>query len=237
MMWLRTVVIGLLIVATSLSAATAQSLIRKLLRIAGITAGGAVRGPADEVVVPGNIWIADTTGGTRQPLTNSGGYRTPVFSPDGTVFALKGDDVVRFSSGGEETRVGTLEGAAKLAGFDGDSSTDLVVLRDEGTSPLAVLSVTSGKITPVAHDPTSSDDKSLVSSIRRQGRTYGDTVVYLRRESKAGAARLTEWTDVYVRRGAEQPRNVSACDGVSCAQPALSPDGRRLAFVKVATTP
>jgi Tol biopolymer transport system component len=28
------------------------------------------------------------------------------------------------------------------------------------------------------------------------------------------------------------PQNVSGCDGVNCGQPALSPDGRRVAFVK-----
>ena len=28
------------------------------------------------------------------------------------------------------------------------------------------------------------------------------------------------------------PQNLSACDGVNCGQPSLSPDGRRIAFVK-----
>jgi WD40-like Beta Propeller Repeat len=237
MMWSGPVAITLVVVTASLPLATAQSLIRKLLRIAGITAGGAVRGPADEVVLPGNIWIADLTEGTRRAVTNSGRYRTPVFSGDGNIYALNGDTVIRLSAEGGETRVGAVPGAAKLAGFDGDSPADLVVLRNEAASPLAVLSVTSGKLTPLAYDPRSTDDRGFVASIRRQGRTYGDTVVYLKRESKPGAARLTEWTDIYVRRGAEQPRNVSACEGVACAQPALSPDGRRLAFVKVATTP
>lgn len=233
-----TVAMTMALITASLPSAVEQSLIRKLLRIAGITAGGAVRGPADEVVLPGNIWVADLNDGTRRAMTQSGGYRTPMFSPgEGNLFALKGDTVVRLSAAGSEIRVGTVPGAVKLAGFDSDSSDDLVILRDKPASPLAVLSLKTGQLTALAYDPASADDRSLVASIRRQGRTYGDTVVYLRRESKAGAARLAEWTDVYVRRGAEPPRNVSACDGVSCAQPALSPDGRRLAFVKVAPAP
>ena len=56
--------------------------------------------------------------------------------------------------------------------------------------------------------------------------------VYSETESKRGLSRTIEWTDVYLRRGTAAPRNVSACDGVNCVQPALSPDGRSVAFVK-----
>ena len=45
-------------------------------------------------------------------------------------------------------------------------------------------------------------------------------------------ARKFGWTDVYVQRGTAVPVNVSVCDGVRCLEPALSPDGRKVAFVK-----
>ena len=46
------------------------------------------------------------------------------------------------------------------------------------------------------------------------------------------ALRTTEWTDVYVARGTAAPVNVSACQGVNCSAPALSSDGRQIAYVK-----
>jgi Tol biopolymer transport system component len=51
-------------------------------------------------------------------------------------------------------------------------------------------------------------------------------------ESKRGLSRTLEWTDVYLRRGCGTPQNVSACDGINWGEPALSPDGARVAFVK-----
>jgi hypothetical protein len=231
----RAVTIALLLAMTGAAASHAQSLIRKLLRIAGITAGGAVRGPEDEVVLPGTIWIADLSTGQRRPLTKTANFRTPVFSSSSNVvFALEADHVVRVNDDGTQVRVGIVPAAEKLAGFDADSPGDLVVLRADTVSPLAILAVATGTVTPLAYDPSSPDERRLLSGIRRQARTYGDTAVYLKRESKPGAARPLEWTDVYVRRGTEPPRNVSACEGRSCSQPALSSDKRWLVFVQVA---
>jgi hypothetical protein len=72
----------------------------------------------------------------------------------------------------------------------------------------------------------------MLAQVRGQERTYGDASVYVRTESKRGLSRTIEWTDVHFRRGNAPPRNVSACDGANCGQPALSPHGRRIAFVK-----
>jgi Tol biopolymer transport system component len=72
----------------------------------------------------------------------------------------------------------------------------------------------------------------MLAQVRGQERTYGDAAVYVKTESKRGLSRTIEWTDVYFRRGSSPPQNLSACDGVNCGQPSLSPDGRRIAFVK-----
>jgi hypothetical protein len=73
---------------------------------------------------------------------------------------------------------------------------------------------------------------AVAAEIRGQERDYGTTTLYLKTESKQGLSRTAEWTDVWLRRGDAGPVNVSRCDGVNCGQPALSPDGRRVAFVK-----
>jgi hypothetical protein len=217
-------------------AAAAETLIQKLLRIAGLTAAPAqMRGPADEVE-PGNIWMAAADSGTSKALTTDGGYTSPIFSPDGRVYALKAGALVRLP---QETGAGVamhkVPGAVKLVGFDGTNADDLVLLLDAppGGSPLGVLSLKSGRVTALPYDATSEEQRRMLAQIRGQEREYGTTSVYTKAESRRGLSRSLQWTDVYIRRGTTAPRNISKCDGVSCVQPALSPDGRAIAFIKV----
>jgi hypothetical protein len=72
----------------------------------------------------------------------------------------------------------------------------------------------------------------MVAQVRAQDRVYGDTTVYTKTETKRGLSRNIEWMDVYIRRGSGEPQNISGCDGVSCVQPALSPDRRSVAYVR-----
>jgi len=217
------------------AAATAETLIQKLLRIAGLTAAPAqMRGPADEVE-PGNIWMAAADKGTAKALTTDGGYTSPIFSPDGRVYALKGGTLVRLpQETGAGVAVHKVPGAVKLVGFDGANADDLVLLLDapRAGSPLGVLSLKSGRVTPLPYDAASEEQRRMLAQIRGQEREYGTTSVYTKTESRRGLARSLQWTDVYVRRGTAAPRNVSTCDGVSCVQPALSPDGRGVVFIK-----
>jgi hypothetical protein len=224
------------ITALSVNLCTAQeTLVQKLLRIAGLTAAPSqMRGPDDQVD-PGNIWIADLGRHTTKELTHDGGYRSPVFSGDGRIYALKGGMIVRISpGGGAAAPVQKASGAAKLVGFDGGSVDDLVVLleTEAAASPLAVVTLKNGRVTPLPYDPRSDDQRRMVAQARAQDRVYGDAVVYTRTETKQGLSRNIEWTDVYIRRGSSPPQNISACDGVNCVQPALSPDRQSVAYVK-----
>jgi hypothetical protein len=225
-------------VITALSAHTCtaqETLVQKLLRIAGLTAAPSqMRGPGDEVD-PGNIWIADLNRHTTKAVTNDGGYRSPVVSSDGKIYALKGDTIVRMSlGGGAAAPVQKAPGATKLVGFENDSGDDIVVLLDAAAaaSPLAVVSLGSGKVTPWSYDPRSDDQRRIVAQVRAQDRVYGDTTVYAKTETKQGLSRNLEWTDVYIRRGSGAPQNISRCDGDNCVQPALSPDKQSVAYVK-----
>jgi hypothetical protein len=235
MVWQRAV--GRLVVAVVLSmpaAAHAQSLIARLLRIAGLTAAPTqMRGPGDDVE-SGNIWIANLDQRTTRALTSDGGYRSPVFSPadGGAIYALKGDTIVRLPAGASNPPAVKAPGAIKLVGFDGNSTNEIVVLFDAVDSPLGTMSLKTGSVTPLPYDPKADDQRRMLAQIRAQDRAYGDTKVYTKTESKRGLSRTIEWTDVYLQRGNAAPQNISACDGVSCVQPALSSDGRRVAFVK-----
>jgi hypothetical protein len=124
-------------------------------------------------------------------------------------------------------------GVVKLVGFDRTAAADVVVLLDDtGGSPLGVLSLRSGTVTRLPYDRSSNQEQRALAQVRAQERVYGNTTLYIKTETKQGLSRAIEWTDVYVQSGGP-PRNLSACDGVSCVQPALSSDGRTVAFVKV----
>ncbi len=227
------VVLAVLAVATPVSA---ESLLDKLLRVSGLTATPAQMRPAGDTVEAGNIWIADLDRRTARAVTTGGGYRSPIFSPvTGSLYALNGDAIVRISL--ENGAAGALQKAlavVKLVGFDSKNDDEIVVLLDvdRDASPLGIVSLNSGRITPLLHDVKNQPERAVLDQIRGQDRAYGNTIVYVQTETKQGLARTVEWTDIYVRRGTGAPQNVSACNGTNCGQPALSSDKRSLAFVK-----
>jgi len=228
--------LGFLIVLSALcSSAGAESLIAKLLRVAGLTAApGEMRGPDGGARGSGDIWTVNANGSGRIALTSGGGYRSPIFAPAGDyIYALKADTLMRIPAGGGAAQAMlTAAGVIKLVGVDGSNANALIVLTDRGSAPLSELSLSDGKIVALAPDANTGAEQMLLTQIRGDDRTYRNAKLYLHTETKRGISREIEWTDVYLRRGSQPSMNVSACDGVNCMQPALSPDGRRVAFVK-----
>jgi hypothetical protein len=215
--------------------AAQESATQKLLRIAGLSAAPPPQPAPASAVTPGNIWVVPSDRGAPKALTLDGGYTSPIFSTDGRVYALKGDTLVRLpQETGAGVAVHKVPRAVKLVGFDRSNADDLVLLTDAapGSSPLAVVSLRSGRVTPLPIDPASEEQRRLLAQVRAQERTYGTTSIYTRAERRRATPRNVEWTDVYIRSGAAQPRNASVCNGVNCAQPALSPDGRSILFIK-----
>ena len=231
-------VMGATSLATGLLAQTPrppEPLLSKLLRIAGLTAAPSqMRGPADNAAV-GDIWIANVDRRPARALTTNGGYRSPIFVNDTpVVLALRGNSVVRLGAqGGSAIPLAGAPKIVKLVGIDATSPDEVIVLLDAPASPLGVLSLQSGKVSPLPYDDSSDEQRRMLAQIRAQDRTYGETKVYTKTETKSGLSRPIEWTDVFLTRGAGSPQNVSACDGVNCVQPSLSPDGRSVAFVKL----
>jgi len=211
-----------------------ESIITKLLRIAGLTvAPTQMRGPGDDVA-SGDVWITSLDPLAPRALTTDCGYRSPITGPDGSVYALKGDTIVRLSAQGQPAPVQKAPGVGKLVGFDPATKDEVVVLLESSSGgPLASIALKTGAMTALPHDAQSADERTLLAQIRGQDRTYGDIVVYTKNETKPGISRPIEWSDVYVKRGNNPPQNVSGCDGVNCVQPALSPDRRSVVFVKV----
>jgi hypothetical protein len=215
--------------------AAQESATQKLLRIAGLSAAPPPQPAPASAVTPGNIWVVPSDRGAPKALTLDGGYTSPIFSTDGRVYALKGDTLVRLpQETGAGVAVHNVPRAVKLVGFDRSNADDLVVLIDAGPggSPLATVSLRTGRVTPLAVDPASEAQQRMVAQIRAQERTYGTTSVSTRAQRRRSGSSTTEWSDVYVRSGNGAARNASACNGVNCAEPALSPDGRSIVFIK-----
>jgi len=214
-----------------------EPLLTKLLRIAGLTAAPSqMRGPADDAAV-GNIWMVSIDRRDARALTTDGGYRSPIFLPDSsTLLALRGNAIVRLgSTGGNTSPLRMKVGVAKLVGVDSEDPSAVVVLlaTPRAGSPLASVSLLDATATALPFDAADASQQRVLAQIRGQERTYQETTVYTRTETKSGLTRPVEWIDVFVKRGAAPPQNVSACDGVNCVQPALSPDRQSVAFIKV----
>ncbi|HMJ84845.1 MAG TPA: hypothetical protein VK504_16805 [Vicinamibacterales bacterium] len=214
-----------------------EPLLTKLLRIAGLTAAPSqMRGPADDAAV-GNIWMVNIDRRDARALTTDGGYRSPIFLPDSsTLLALRGNAIVRLgSTGGNTSPLRMKVGVAKLVGVDSEDPSAVVVLlaTPRAGSPLASVSLLDATATALPFDAADASQQRVLAQIRGQERTYQETTVYTRTETKSGLTRPVEWIDVFVKRGAAPPQNVSACDGVNCVQPALSPDRQSVAFIKV----
>jgi hypothetical protein len=210
----------------------------KVLRVSGIAESpSTLKGPGDEVE-HGQIWVAEiATGGTRK-LTDSGGFRSPVFMPGGKdILALKGTYVVRVSfPSGKVTNLYAVSGIRKLVGFSKDDSDQvlaLIMAHDSSGHPgVAFLSVSGGRLDPLSYDPLSSEDRHMLEHLSAWDRNYGETSVYINQQTKSGLAGTLSWTDVFLKRGSNAPIDVSNCDGINCGQPSLSSDGKLLAFVR-----
>lgn len=214
-----------------------EPLLTKLLRISGLTAAPSqMKGPADDTAV-GNVWMVSVDRAAARALTTDGGYRSPVFLPNSSMLlALRGNAIVRLgSTGATASPLRMKVGVAKLVGVDSEDPSAVVVLlvTPKDGSPLASVSLQDGTATALPFAAADESQQRMLAQIRGQERTYQETTVYTKTETKSGLTRPIEWIDVFVKRGAAPPQNVSACDGANCVQPALSPDGQSVAFVKV----
>jgi hypothetical protein len=206
------------------------------LRFSGISANpNTLKGPGDEPP-SGQVWMADLPSGTRRKITPDSGYRSPVYFPNGSdILALQGSYVVRISSGGDKpAKLYSVAGVTKLVGFSLGGPAEVLALMedDAGHVSAARLTVSTGAITPLPYDPQLSRDRQMLEHLQDWQRSYGDTVVYVKRESRQALSGTVQVVNVFLKYPGRDPQNVSACDLASCGQPSLSPDGNRVLFVK-----
>jgi hypothetical protein len=209
----------------------------KLLRVTGISATPAsLRG--EEHVTSGDIWVVVVSQTpSAQRLTRDGGYRSPVFDAQArNVLALKGSDLYRVPMNGDPpARLHGLTGVSKLVGLSSDGPDELLVLgNDDRDAPYAAMvSIRTGALTRIPHNPASSDDRVMLAHLAGWERVYGNTRVYTETTEREGAGGTAiEFTDVYLKRGSDPPVNLTHGTTISSSQPSLSPDGRQVVFIR-----
>ncbi len=216
----------------------------KFLRITGISATPSTS-KEDLRDEPGDVWIGVIGGLSRQRLTFTGDYRSPVFSADGhAIFALRGDplkaQLVRIDPEGGDGPVTLREvpSIARLVAVDREETGSLIVLtRDNyGRFDLAHLGIGIEGVRTLRPDPPSDDYKNALALAARWDRRFavlGSAPVEVTVQPSPPGGATSSGTDVFVSRGADGPMNASQCHGDRCSQPALSSDGRIVVFIRI----
>jgi hypothetical protein len=208
----------------------------KLLKFLGVSdSPGTLKGPSE--VGSGQLWVAELGPRSTRALTESAGYRSPIFlATSQDILALKESEVWRFPAGGSPgKKLYAISGITKLVAASAEDPDVVLVLQSEGSSRhprVGLLSISSGKVTPELYDPASSQDLQMVENLESWDRVYGDKRVYVKRETKQAMSGPVEWTDVFQKVPSQEPVDVSQCDGTNCGQPSMSADGRLIVFVK-----
>lgn len=211
----------------------------KVLRVAGVSATpSSLR--SDQKLISGDIWvIAAAPNSMPQRLTRDGAYTSPVFDrKQPNVLALKGVDLYLIPLTGEApTKIRSLASVTKLVGFTSDDPDQLLVLTKDpgGRVGVALLSIHTGTITAIPYDPQSKDDDKMLAHLAGWERAFGDVRLYCEDNEEEGAGGTTmQFTDVYLKRGDATPINLTNGKGVSSCQASLSPDGKRVVFIRAA---
>jgi hypothetical protein len=208
----------------------------KLLKFFGIAdSPGTLKGPNE--IRTGQLWVAELGSKSSRAITESGGYRSPIFiASSKDILVLKEGEILRFSAGSSQgKRLYPANGITKLVASSSDDADEVLVLQSDGSGGhprVGSLSISTGKVTQEPYDPTSSQDLQKVENLESWDRVYGEKRIYVKRESKQAMSGLVEWTDVFQRASSGETVNVSQCDGANCGQPSMSSDGRLIVFVK-----
>jgi hypothetical protein len=213
----------------------AEGVLEGLLGFLGITASPSQMKSPSDVIDAGEIWIVPLADGNATQVGREAGYRWPIFAPGGeSILALASDTLVSIPvTGGPPKTLHRLPGVEKLIGFAKDDDDRLLLLKTNQAngSAIGVLSLASGKIADIPHDPR--QDRRALAHLRGHERVYDQTKLYLKTETKPSVTGgQTEWIEIYAKQGEAPPRAVSRCDGSDCVQPSLSGDGTKVVFIK-----
>jgi hypothetical protein len=212
-------------------------LVEKLIKFLGIAdTPGTLKGAGDKPR-SGQVWVAELDSGRTRAITDSVGYRSPVFiAASRDIIALKGTEVWLLPAESlQRKRLFSVDGITKLVASSADDPDKVLVLLSNvsgGHPRVGMLSISTTKVTPELYDATSRQDLQIVENMQGWEKVYGDKRIYVKRETKQALSGPVEWTDVFQKANGEEPVNVSRCGGANCGQPSMSADGQQVVFVR-----
>ncbi len=184
----------------------------------------------DSVVQAGQLWSAriDLKGQVSKPeqLGNFSDLAWPVLSHDGaTIYAVQKGSVVKLNDGFKGTEVINSEAIwIKLLGTARDGAI-LGLVYQESQAISAILDRT-GKL-QVLHSTETHEDRSKIANLMQESRAYSeDRALFVDRSERGGRG-----FDVFYKNGG-RVLNISDCGDDSCGQASISPDFRRILFVR-----
>lgn len=184
----------------------------------------------DNVVAYGQIWSVefDTSGKPAKPnkISEASNLAWPVLAPKGqTIYAIQQDRIVQLSDSGQPiTEVDNQKQWIKLFGVT-EHGDILGMIYEDGKSILATLQADRKIILSPA--PKSEEEQERKSILEQENRAYaGNRSLHVERSTRGGRG-----FDVFFKTG-ELVVNLSDCGDDRCGQPSLSPDFRRVFYVR-----
>ncbi len=184
----------------------------------------------DSVVESGQLWSVelDSTGKPfkARRIGKQNNLAWPVGRPEGKIiYALQKNQIVRFNAEDQSTEfVDTDPHWVKLLGVNQDGAIlGMIYQNDENRSAI----LTKNGDLQVSQPPTSDEEKTQRSRFLQENRSYvGNRTLFVERSERGGRG-----FDVFLKTE-DQIVNISDCGDDSCGQPSVSPDFRRVFYIR-----
>jgi hypothetical protein len=179
----------------------------------------------------GDVFVVPLLGGDASAMTQKDALCSPVFLSGGkAILAVRSGEIVSIK---QPNRVDHFEingvGFAdvfKLVGLSSVDASELLLLRGKREPPeVAVLSLETGQIVPMAYDDKDAESLKLANSLATWERDYGTVLLTPERSPDSGHYDIYSIID-------HKRRNLSRCHEADCTQPSLSPDGNTVVFIR-----
>lgn len=190
-----------------------------IFRSVGVLSGGVERG---------ELWAVELDAGGPYRIGSATDLAWPVQARDGaTILALRGQQLVRLRvSGVMEPVPGAEADWEKLLGIDADG---VVIGFVSGTPRVHPAMLRPGGTVMLAPQPDTPEERQRVARLLSENRAYaGEIDLIVERSARGGRG----FDIVLVAAG--QRRLLTDCGDIACGQPSLSPDRRRVLFIRAA---
>jgi len=179
----------------------------------------------------GDVYLIDAQGNAPPSrLTTGGRFHSPVFLPgDQKLLALDDERLVEINLAGGEPKTLATVGVTRLIGVHPHRPVALLALGGSNNGPqLLSFDLDTKRLTTVIDSPPADDgERAYAWYALGEARNYGDTRVFVQQIN----SEVSTWWDVLIQQGDQPSRNLTHNNGTSSRQPAMSFDGRWVAYV------